>query len=402
MRDNYLTPQRYDQLEDEAIRRYSPYLVREFIPITFSEYGFQSRIKHVDELWKFADSQQEFRYNSNISELLGGGITKEEFEFVKKITNFTVNFTENFGKPIVGRNALTRALVVFRAICALSEKGKKPRILEIGPGSGYLAMLCRLKGFAYYSTDVTQSLYLFQNNYWNFCFPEQLHECLDDHIPVADFVHIPWWVWANNKVPLPSFDFVTINHAVNEISPKGFMYAMRRISESLTGSMLIEGWGGGRFESNFLTLSNFGAEFKHQQFSTAGGYMPLAVLNIQTFSAERCSVEIKQDSTIGVKQESTINFLRRHLPSPIKSFLRAIGITRIYSLFLRHRQTQKIKYFYRSHLSDFSNKLRVPKNDVFADQLQDFYNKYRGHAELITPDEEFGDYIGSRAHLILE
>lgn len=107
-----LAPHEYDEYESEAIRKLPPYLVREFIPLTFHNYGFQTRIKASDELWKFADSMQEFRFESNLNNLLGGGFTKTEFELVQQITELTVSFTERLGSPVVGRNALTRTSCV--------------------------------------------------------------------------------------------------------------------------------------------------------------------------------------------------------------------------------------------------------------------------------------------------
>ena len=161
----------YKRKENEAIKKFSPYILREFHPVTFNRFGFQTSINDQRELWKFSDSQHEFRFNDNLS-LLGGGLTLSEFSQLKFITHKVIDFTNQFGKPVTGRNAITRSLITMRALNAIQKlpkyHGKNLRVLEIGPGSGYLGVLCRLNNIEYHATDITESLYLHQHYLWKF------------------------------------------------------------------------------------------------------------------------------------------------------------------------------------------------------------------------------------------
>lgn len=60
--------------------------------------------------------------------------------------------------------ALTRSFISYRAISSFYKSlNKVPSVLEIGPGSGYLGLLCGIFGWRYSSFDNTKSLTVYQD-----------------------------------------------------------------------------------------------------------------------------------------------------------------------------------------------------------------------------------------------
>ncbi len=382
----------YKEKEHSAIGKFPIYLVREFVPVTFERFGFQTTIADLKDLWKFADSQQEFRYEENIN-LLGGGLTSEEFRLLNDVTSKVIKYTTEMQHPIVGRNALTRSFLPLRGIESIANSRnlslRDLRVLEIGPGSGYLGLLCRLKGIKYYAVEITQSFYFHQHYFWKSCLDEaDLYECLDDEIPDKDFVHIPWWTWANINIQLPNFDVIIINHAVNEISSKGFRFLMRRLSDSFKGGyLLVESWGGGDYRENYKTLLASGVNLLHQTTDSNDGYTPVSVMNFMPISKRVTSRSIESRS-LAYKVFKTM--LPRYFKKKILFLLNS---------FCEFENMRSINNFYTSKVvTHFSAALVLPRVEIRKAELDTFYEILSSQSDLYTEDEKFGHYINSTWH----
>jgi hypothetical protein len=378
-----VTIKQYQYYQDNALQQFPPYVAREFLPLTFHDVQFQSNIQNLNELWKFSDSQQEFRYEQNLR-LLNGGLTDLEFEIFRSATEKIVKFNSAMHKPVFGRNALTRSFISLRAIQALAKSLNKEmkdiKILEIGPGSGYLGLILGLMGVGvkYWSTEVAQSLYLYQNHIWNHALEDKVFEYLDianaPNQNQDEFVHIPWWTWVNYSSKIPNFDILVINHAVNEISPKGFMYLMAKLSANLENlQMIVEGWGGGRYHSNLETLLNYGFSLNHSQHDhhINPKYLPISVGNFKK--------NVKQEFSVG---ENVI----------------AIFSKRLAQLY-RNRSIQR-RFYYSRNINNYSRFFLNPMPTNGIDALESFYEAYGKTVSRWTDDEIFGNYIGSNKHLI--
>ena len=375
--------QNYEDYQISAIKKFAPYVVREFLPLTFHDVQFQANIQDLSELWKFTDSQQEFRFHENLK-LLNGGLTKDEFELFRRATQTIVDFSSSMNKPVFGRNALTRSFISLRAIHGIAKSMNKQlkdiKILEIGPGSGYLGLILGLMdvGVKYWSLEVTQSLYLYQNHIWRRALGDKVFEYLDVTNPPSqnqeEFVHIPWWTWANYNSKIPNVDILVINHAVNEISPKGFMHLMAKLSSNLeTLQMVVEGWGGGRYHSNLETLlhSGFNLTHSHHDHHPNSKYLPVSVGNFENKINKEFSLAEKMMAVFSKR-------LAKHYGSHLiqKQFYHSQKIHQISKFFLNPVPTKKI------------------------DTLDDFYDTYGKTVSRWTDDEIFGNYIGSNKHLI--
>lgn len=376
-----LSIEEYGKYQTTAIQKNPPYLVREFLPLTFFDGQFQTGIQANSELWKFADSQQEFRYEENLS-LLAGGFTDDEFELFKRATSSIVEFTSLLSKPIFGRNALTRSFISLRAIEGVAKLLKKPlnelRVLEVGPGSGYLGLICGLmkNGPNYWGLEVTQSLYMYQNQIWHHTFKDMLIEHLESEASKfnhgKEFIHIPWWTWASYDYKLPMFDVLVINHAVNEISPKGFMYLMEKLSSNLDHiHMVVEGWGGGRYHSNLLTLLKKGFHMLHSEHKGGTSYIPIS---IGKFFKNKVIDFNPNKRMLGI------------FPRRLTNYLRMLYI--------------KTKFYRLAIIGKDSINFTNPKINIGDQSLENYYSSYAGKASKWTEDEIFGNYIGSSKHLI--
>ncbi|MDA8231389.1 MAG: hypothetical protein M0006_08620 [Magnetospirillum sp.] len=251
-----LTPQHYDQAEDEAAIHLSNRLIMVFQPELFQHGGFPSRVDRIEALWRFADTMHDGRWESTFREMLMGGLTDEEFELMREIARVAANLTgKHYARRIVPTDSLARAMNVFRHIRYI-HPDPNATIFEVGPGSGYLGALLALAGYRYVSTDVTQALYLYQSHLMSELLPGRMIELATDPRSMADFdslepgtaLHVPWWKWAS---PHPDFrlkaNLVTANHCLCELHDWALAYTLKVSANMLSadpeGAFLFEGWG---------------------------------------------------------------------------------------------------------------------------------------------------------------
>lgn len=93
------------------------------------------------------------------------------------------------------------------------------KILEVGPGSGYLGLLLANDGHQYFAMDAAQAFYLYQKKLWSDVYGTDYFDYSEStsRSETAKITHLPWWRFANISIPLPDVDIVTINHALAEM-----------------------------------------------------------------------------------------------------------------------------------------------------------------------------------------
>jgi len=220
-----LTVADYNKAEESAILTTSINAYEAFQPVYFQRRGYQIRISSESELSKFIDHHHELSFESRLRELQGG-LTEQEFLLLKKLTRLVSAFTESrFGYRSVARSNILSSIGILRHIRYLFGD-ERPSIFEIGPGAGYLGAMLMLESYPYAATDVTQSLYLYQNHLWNFVSGGNVIELAHDYISNDRFpaptpggaVHIPWWEYARLQPgQTPQFDVVTCNNCLTEM-----------------------------------------------------------------------------------------------------------------------------------------------------------------------------------------
>lgn len=250
----------YDLIENKSLHKYPINLTSAFSPITFHKYGFQTDIKNQDELWKFIDTQHEGRYFANLA-LLNGGLTQSEFELFQIAVDICIKFTKTINKESIPLMALTRSLLSYRAINSFyKSSGKIPSVLEIGPGSGYLGLLCGISGWRYSSFDNTKSLVVYQNALWNFAglkvkFAEK-NGGGGVNYSDSDFLQIPWWVWCDREYTIPKRELIVANHVIMEMSPLALNFTIQRIKNLGAEYITAESFGSGEFPENRGIIAN--------------------------------------------------------------------------------------------------------------------------------------------------
>jgi len=399
MTDFQKTIDRYYELNAKALEDLPPFVVREFSPLTFQRFNYSTEVRQKSDLWKFADCQHENRFNENI-DLLGGAISQREFDWIKEISVKVLELTADMNHPVVVKNSITRAVLHLRAILgAAALKGKKIEdlsVMEIGPGSGYLGLLCRKNKIKYWGCDVTQSLSLYQNYIWNELEPNSLRDGNNSNIQVDDqFVQLPWWLMTDRNFSLPCFDVVVINHAVNEISPMGFMFEIERLQNTFkNGLLLVEGWGGGSFHHNCFYLDELGATTLHQSHSTSSKYLAVSILQIPS-THSKCSedrvMEIKQSILYNLKEliKTIISgtnsyFIFRSIKNQLKEILKNKLLEKFY---LNEIITKNSIFFIKKKES-------IPKSELLK-----FYDQLASNGvSFYSEDELFCNFIKSKAH----
>jgi hypothetical protein len=379
----------YNKIEEKAISLLPNRVIEAFQPTEFYDSGYPTRVNSSDELWKYVDVMHEKRFESNVLVGLGGGLTQEEFDDFKRLTQKIYDFTLNeFDKPFVARNSVSRSFIIYRAIKAIYN-GYTPTVFELGAGCGYLGALLISENWPYYSTDNAQAFYLYQNRLWNYFSNNELREILEfTSIPdekKAKVVHIPWWNFFLQDMP-NSVDLITCNHMLAEMNPIALKYSVYRMRNLLTKSdsiesgppklLMFEHWGGENTntkENVFKELMNAGFRLIYHSSITKSNKMNISIFALYD--------NIYGDSFYELSN-SVMNALKlKNYGRGVKAVYNLIAgqPTSKYTLPLRYDQNDKVE----SHL-------KFPDVTVKINQINDFYSSLgERKAILSTKDEEF-------------
>jgi SAM-dependent methyltransferase len=301
-----LTIEVYDRTEQRAAMELPNIVVNAFKPLTFDELGYPSRIRCDAELFKYIDVMHELRFEKDYHNLLDG-LTTREFVLLQDLTKSICKFSEtHFGRKALARSSVLRSLNVLRHIRYIYGE-LRPRVLEVGPGCGYLGALLILEGYPYISTDVSQAFYLYQNRIWNYITHGELIELAEvndseqsltsiSSMPIGSAVHVPWWKFVQIPFSLDvEFDVIVCNHALCEMHPDSLGFLINAASQYLKPQdspkvFLFEGWGcqhGNKIEDVIERFyrANFGMVHNDHKITVfvprdsefARGYIPMPV-----------------------------------------------------------------------------------------------------------------------------
>ena len=272
----------YNSYEEKAKEDIPIYLARCFSPLTFNSYNFLTRVTSSKELWKFADSQQEFR-TSHYGLKIIKKFSVDELELIKSISMEYGELQKVFKRKTnpIGLNHQLSSLPSLRILSQLEDKlGATPAILEVGGGSGMLGHMCHRLGYQYTSFDITQSFYVFNSTIYSLMYKDSF---LDTHtfsnnisykkrtVLTNPITMIPWWHFVNDTFPLPKFNVVILNHCFFEISRKAITFIFTRLSNAVKGRvyLIVSEWGSARFtelDNNFLCWLEKEFDFRLETF----------------------------------------------------------------------------------------------------------------------------------------
>lgn len=252
---------KYNQAEREGRSTVSNRAIEAFGLEVFGALGYPFKVNDESELWRYHDVMQEGRFESNLR--LISDFTDHEFELMTKTARQILSFSErHFPIRNSGKHALTRSLYQYQLIMKNRPHGGQLKILEIGPGSGYLGLLLANDGHQYYAMDAAQAFYLYQKKLWSDVYGADYFDYSESSSRPAHskVTHIPWWRFANLSIALPEVDIVTINHALTEMHGNAVKTIFAR---------LYEMWGDN--ENKLVIAENLGYDFfkrKQLMFAT--------------------------------------------------------------------------------------------------------------------------------------
>ena len=240
--------EKYNQAERAGRSTVSNRVIESFSLEVFNAVGYPCRIEDESELWRYHDVMQEGRFKENLR--LIGSYSEHEFELVTKSAKQILSFSERH-LPIrnSGKHALTRSLHQYQLLIKYRPHDGPLRVLEIGPGSGYLGLLLANDGHQYFAMDAAQAFYLYQKMLWSDIYGADYFDYSEStsRPESVKVTHIPWWQFANLSIPIPDVDVVTINHALTEMHPQAVKTIFARLYSAWGDTdkklVLAESWG---------------------------------------------------------------------------------------------------------------------------------------------------------------
>ena len=221
---------KYNQAERSGRVTVSNRAIESFSLEVFNTLGYPCRIDDESELWRYHDVMHEGRFKLNLQII--GSYSEHDFDLVTKTARQILSFSERH-LPIrnSGKHALTRSLYQFQLLMKHRPHDGPLRILEIGPGSGYLGLLLVNDGHQYFAMDAAQAFYLYQKKLWSDIYGADYFDYSESasRPDMAKVTHIPWWQFANLSMPIPDVDVVTINHALTEMHPQAVKTIFARL-----------------------------------------------------------------------------------------------------------------------------------------------------------------------------
>ncbi len=259
-------------------------------PYVFQNQGFPVRADSFLDLAQILDTMQEGRFDYYMKEL--GGFTDEDTDFFVKVCLDYIDFYRSVfqrGRVVVPLSTLISHFVIYKKL--LGYNPGFSRLLEIGPGCGYLSLFLRdHEPLADYTQiESTESFYLLQSHINSHVFGSSFAEralsrqALDDHgaylpklkwhnpfhyeeqkiinvetRPVCN--HYPWW--RIGEVANRRYEIVTSNANLNEFSREALFQYLSLIRDVLAdnGAIIAQCLGGGppTYDSIFANMKSAG------------------------------------------------------------------------------------------------------------------------------------------------
>lgn len=237
-----LSSQTYDAAESAARVGLSNRAIQAFGPITFSDFKYPCHISNNSEILHYVDVMHETKEARYFKPELHQ-FSREERDRIIDVCDIVAHNTEKqFGRRIRPWMTPFAAMQMYRVISALEGViGHSARVLEIGPGSGYLGAFLIRAGNTYTAMDNAQAFYLWQNNLFRWMvgteFVELAVQANARSAPASRVTHMPWWEFAGLREGSPlSADIIVCDQALGEMSPMALRFLLRAGRRILGGT----------------------------------------------------------------------------------------------------------------------------------------------------------------------
>jgi len=314
--------EKYNQAERAGRATVSNRAIEAFSLELWNTMGYPFKVDSESELWRYHDVMQEGRFKQNLR--LIGSYSDHDFDLVTKTAKQILSFSER-ELPIrnSGKHALTRSLHQYQLLMKHRPHDGPLRVLEIGPGSGYLGLLLANDGHQYFAMDAAQAFYLYQKKLWSDIFgPDYFDYSQSSSRPdTAKVTHIPWWQFANLSITIPDVDIVTINHALTEMHPQAVKTIFARLYSAWGDTdeklVLAEGLGYDYFKRKDAMFSDIRA----RGFTVNRIHSGLTIFKPNKSLATAQTVDLGRKQTFAVRIKSRltkriINLIVRPLRHP--------------------------------------------------------------------------------------
>ena len=256
---------KYNQAEQAGRATVSNRAIESFSLELWNTLGYPFKVDSESELWRYHDSMQDGRFKENLR--LIGSYSAHEFDLITRTAKQILSFSEReLTIRNSGKHALTRSLYQYQLLMKNRPHDGSLRILEIGPGSGYLGLLLTNDGHQYFAMDAAQAFYLYQKKLWSDIYGADYFDYSESSSrpDTTKVTHIPWWQFANLSIPIPDVDVVTINHALTEMHPQAVKTIFARLYSAWGDTdkklVLAESWGYDYFKRKEPMLADIRSE----------------------------------------------------------------------------------------------------------------------------------------------
>jgi hypothetical protein len=360
----------YNQAEREGCSTVSNRVIEAFGLEVFGTLGYPFKINDESELWRYHDVMQEGRFDANLR--LISKYTDHEFELITRSAKQILSFSERH-LPIrnSGKHALTRSLYQYQLIMRNKPHNGPLKILEIGPGSGYLGLLLANDGHQYFAMDAAQAFYLYQKKLWSDVYGADYFDYSESSFrpESARVTHIPWWRFANLAVPLPEVDIVTINHALAEMHENALKTIFSRLyllwGDDIQKIVVAEGMG----------YDFFGRKNKMYSNIRACGFVRRKT---------KKGIDLWYPNMADAHAESTMSQERPNLLLQLKNKIKKHFTMLVIKALKTSLGAKLAKQFSRGPLNQAAINLAI---DVQMKPLKDFFENLVANEK--TPDENF-------------
>jgi len=357
----------YNQAERAGRATVSNRAIEAFSLELWNSVGYPFKVENELELWRYHDVMQEGRFRKNLLEV--GECSDHELNLVMKTAKQILGFSEReLTIRGSGKHALTKALYQYKLLIKHRPHDDPLRILEIGPGSGYLGLLLANDGHQYFAMDAAQAFYLYQKKLWSDIYRADYFDYSEStsRPDNAKVTHIPWWRFANLSIPIPDIDLMTCNHALAEMHPEAVKTIFRR---------LYSAWGD--TDAKLVLAETLGWQKLHRKKTI---FQDIRNLGFYKISATKNVHVWKPNIALSVKQEMETKIQPRLFFKIKNRWLKLLEIS------LRNPVLQQTaKLINRGPLHQ-SNKNQL--EEIKSHPLIDFF-------ELLVPDERTQDEIFS-------
>jgi hypothetical protein len=409
--DYHKISKEYKNEFSKIYHNFHPYILRSFEPVTFNHLEFSSaNTDEYDSLKYLTNSQQEGRFEDYLKNKTWGLFTQEEFEIVSKL----MEVSAKINKKIDNRNRPSLECI-FAAVLAtrlITRKLKRDAtVLEIGPGSGYVAAILALMGYKVIILDVFPKFVVYQNLFFKYLLKDKFkYDFKLNRKEVGNFsiLQLSWWNFINIKNRVLKIDGITINHSFNEIPRMAMQYYLS-IFEKTHKSFFVfienVGWLANKNNYEYFLLKNKNYKLLHENdynLDTCNKNYSYGSCLQYNISNESVSV----DNTGNIRSDSPLSNAVRKNVKEIKLIIKFIVgrvafLPRLFYHYLRLFSKKILILFGLNFIVlkylRFKNKFRNEENLVNLDHVYhidsfDFTYSYLDFEELIGKKYQLNDH----------